>query len=116
MTTQEILIGRVFQALSDPTRRTIVDRLIAGPATVNDLARPLDMSLPAVMAHLGVLEECGLLRSEKIGRVRTCHIEPAALRNAESWLRERRTIWEGRLDRLGDYLAEQPVPPSERKM
>ena len=113
---QENRIGHVFQALSDPTRRSIIDRLIAGPATVNDLARPLEMSLPAVMRHLSVLEGCGLIASEKVGRVRTCHIEPAALRSAEAWLAERRTDWEIRLDRLGDYLAEPPVPPVERKM
>jgi DNA-binding transcriptional ArsR family regulator len=116
VTTQESRIGQVFQALADPTRRSIVDRLISGPATVNDLARPLEMSLPAVMRHLSVLEECGLIRSQKVGRVRTCQIEPETLRGAEAWLRERRTVWEGRLDRLGDYLAEQPVPLPERKM
>jgi len=116
VTTQESRIGQVFQALADPTRRSIVDCLISGPATVNDLARPLEMSLPAVMRHLSVLEECGLIRSEKIGRVRTCRIEPETLRGAEAWLRERRTVWESRLDRLGDYLAEQPVPLPERKM
>ncbi|MGA7206811.1 MAG: metalloregulator ArsR/SmtB family transcription factor [Specibacter sp.] len=116
MTIQENRIGQVFKALADPTRRGIVDRLIAGPATVNELARPLEMSLPAVMRHLSVLEDCGLIGSEKVGRVRTCHIEPAALRGAEAWLAERRTDWEIRLDRLGDYLAGPPVPPIERKM
>ncbi|ALE06760.1 ArsR family transcriptional regulator [Arthrobacter sp. ERGS1:01] len=116
MTTQESLIGQVFQALADPTRRSIVERLIAGPATVNDLARPLEMSLPAVMRHLSLLEECGLIRSVKTGRVRTCQIEPDTLRMAESWLAERRTVWESRLDHLGDYLAEQSVPLPERKM
>ena len=96
----------VFQALSDPSRRMMVERLSRGPATVSDLAQPLDMSLPAVMQHLQVLEACGLVRSEKTGRVRTCRIEPGTLRAAEAWITEQRTAWEARLDRLGDYLAE----------
>lgn len=99
-------LDRVFQALADPTRRDIVDRLTHGPASVSALAEPLAMSLPAVMQHLQVLEGCGLVRSEKAGRVRTCHIEPAALRAAEEWLAGRRTAWEKRLDRLGGYLND----------
>jgi len=86
----------------------MVERLSRGPASVGTLARPLDMSLPAVLQHLRVLEASGLVRSEKVGRVRTCSIEPAALRTAEQWITERRTSWEHRLDRLGDYLAEHP--------
>ena len=101
----------VFQALADPSRRTMVERLSRGPASVSDLARPLDMSLPAVMQHLQVLEASGLVRSEKVGRVRTCRIEPAALRTAEEWIAERRTSWERKLDRLGEYLAEHPEHP-----
>jgi DNA-binding transcriptional ArsR family regulator len=98
-------LDQVFQALADPTRRGMVERLIRGPASVSELSRPLAMSLPAVMQHLQVLEACGLVRSEKTGRVRTCHIEPDALRTAEAWITQQRTAWENRLDRLGDYLA-----------
>ena len=97
----------MFQALADPSRRAMVDRLCRGPTSVSELARPLAMSLPAVVQHLQVLEASGLVRSEKVGRVRTCHIEPRALRSAEDWVRERRTTWERRLDKLGEYLAEQ---------
>ena len=97
----------VFQALADPARRAMVERLTRGPASVSELARPFAMSLSAVVQHLQVLEGSGLVRSEKIGRVRTCRIEPAALRTAEQWISERRTSWERRLDRLGNYLAEQ---------
>lgn len=98
-------LDQVFQALADPTRRGMVERLIAGPASVSELSRPLAMSLPAAMQHLQVLEACGLVRSEKTGRVRTCRIEPAALRAAEAWITDQRTAWETRLDRLGDYLT-----------
>jgi DNA-binding transcriptional ArsR family regulator len=98
-------LDQVFQALADPTRRGMVERLTRGPASVSELSRPLTISLPAVMQHLQVLEACGLVRSEKAGRVRTCHVEPGALRAAEAWITEQRTAWEARLDRLGDYLA-----------
>ncbi|MBA2276707.1 MAG: helix-turn-helix transcriptional regulator [Chloroflexia bacterium] len=98
----------VFQALADPSRRVMVERLSRGPASVSELARPLAMSLPAVLQHLHVLEASGIVTSEKVGRVRTCRIEPAALRTVEQWVSERRSSWEHRLDRLGDYLAEQP--------
>ena len=97
----------LFQALSDPTRRGLVDRLSRGPASVSALAEPLEMSLPAVMQHLQVLEASGLVRSEKVGRVRTCRIDPAALRTAEQWIADRRSLWERRLDRLDAYLAER---------
>src|SRR5438128_578863 len=89
----------LFQALADPTRRVMVQRLSRGPASVSVLAQPLAMSLPAVMQHLQVLEASGLVRSEKVGRVRTCRIEPAALRTAEEWIVGRRANWERRLDR-----------------
>ena len=102
-----------FQALADPTRRSMVERLSQGPASVSELARPLDMTLSAVVQHLAVLEASGLVRTAKIGRVRTCQIEPSALRTAEQWIAERRTLWERRFDRLGAYLAEQPHPPEE---
>jgi DNA-binding transcriptional ArsR family regulator len=104
-------LDRVFQALADETRREMVVRLVRGPASVSELARPLAMSLPAVMQHLQVLEACGLVRSEKAGRVRTCHIEPGVLRAAEDWIVAQRTEWERRLDRLDDYLAKQPETP-----
>ena len=96
----------VFQALADPTRRGIVERLVRAPATVSQIAEPLQMSLPAVMQHLQVLETGGLIHSEKVGRVRTCRIDPAAIRRAEEWLSRQRTDWEARLDRLGEQLAE----------
>ena len=108
MLNQASMLDPVFQALSDPTRRAIVDRLSRGPASVSTLAAPLPMSLPAVMQHLHVLEASGLIRSEKVGRVRTCRIEPVAMQTAEQWIAERRATWERRLDRLGDYLAENP--------
>ena len=98
-------LDQVFHALADPTRRGMVERLVRGPATVSELSRPLEMSLPAVLQHLQVLEASGLVRSEKAGRVRTCRIEPDALRAAEAWVTGQRTAWETRLDRLGDYLA-----------
>jgi DNA-binding transcriptional ArsR family regulator len=105
----------VFQALADPTRRHLVERLAARPASVSELAEPLAMSLPAVMQHLGILEASGVVRSDKVGRVRTCQIDPAALRVAEKWLNRQRTAWEQRLDRLGQELAEHPDRPKPRK-
>jgi DNA-binding transcriptional ArsR family regulator len=99
-------LDRAFQALGDPTRRAIVERLAAGPASVSELAAPLPMSLPAVMLHLKVLEDSGLVASEKKGRVRTCRIQPAALSLAEQWVSERRQMWERSLDRLGAFLDE----------
>lgn len=97
----------MFQALGDPTRRVMVERLSRGPATVSALAEPLEMSLPAVMRHLQVLETSGLVRSEKVGRVRTCHIDAEAIRTAEGWLSRQRQFWEDRLDRLDAFLLEQ---------
>jgi DNA-binding transcriptional ArsR family regulator len=97
-------LDRVFHALADPNRRSIVERLSQGPASVSDLAEPLPMSLPAVVQHLHVLEESGLVRSRKVGRVRTCSIEVAALKPAERWMQQRRAGWERRLDRLGEYV------------
>ena len=99
-------LDRTFAALSDPARRAMVARLAQGPATVSELAKPLPMSLPAVMLHLKVLEDCGLVKSEKAGRVRTCRIEPQMLSQAEQWVSERRQMWEQGLDRLGAYLDE----------
>lgn len=104
-------LDRVFQALADPSRRVMVERLTRGPASVSELAEPLPMSLQAVVQHLQVLEASGLVHTEKVGRVRTCRIEAQALRTAEQWINERRMSWERRLDRLGDYLAEHPDQP-----
>jgi DNA-binding transcriptional ArsR family regulator len=113
MLNQYASLDLKFQALADPSRRVIVERLSRGPASVSELAKPLPMTLSAVVQHLQVLETSGLVRSEKVGRVRTCHIDPAALRPAERWIAERRTSWEGRLDRLGDYLAAHPDEPNQ---
>jgi DNA-binding transcriptional ArsR family regulator len=104
MPNQGATLDRVFQALSDPSRRAMVERLSHGPASVSELAQPLAMSLPAVMQHLQVLETSGLVRSEKVGRVRTCRIEPVPLQTAEQWISRRQSAWERRLDQLGDYL------------
>src|ERR1700758_324678 len=104
MLNQSPELDRLFQALAAPARRAMVERLSRGPAPVSELARPLPMSLPAAMQHLGVLEAAGLVRTEKIGRVRTCAIEPQALSQAEQWINARRIEWEHRLDRLGEYL------------
>jgi DNA-binding transcriptional ArsR family regulator len=95
-----------FQALSDPTRRRLVERLSAGPVSVSQLAEPLPMSMSAVMQHLKILEAAGLVRSEKVGRVRTCRVEPEALTAAERWLNARRLSVERGLDRLGAFLDE----------
>jgi DNA-binding transcriptional ArsR family regulator len=114
MLNQSPQLDLVFQALADPTRRVMVERLTRGPASVSALAEPLAMSLPAVMQHLRVLEGSGLVRSQKVGRVRTCQIEPVALQSAERWINERRTTWERRLDRLGQYLARHQDEPDRR--
>jgi DNA-binding transcriptional ArsR family regulator len=98
-------LDAMFQALSDPTRRAMVERLSRGPASVSELAKPLTMSLPAVVQHIQVLEESGLVSSEKVGRVRTCRMEPKAMSRAEQWINQRRATWGRRLDRLGDFLS-----------
>jgi DNA-binding transcriptional ArsR family regulator len=107
MSSQKASIDRVFHALGDPTRRAIMEKLGQGPISVSRLAEPLAITLAAVVQHLQVLEESGLVHTEKIGRVRTCRIEPAGLTVAEQWIAARRTVWERRLDRLGDLLAEE---------
>jgi DNA-binding transcriptional ArsR family regulator len=105
MPNRPVKFDRVFHALADPSRRSMVERLVRGPASVSQLAEPLDMSLAAVVQHLGVLEEANIVTSQKVGRVRTCRLEPAGLRRAEDWLVAQRSEWELRLDRLGDMLA-----------
>ena len=102
----QVDIDQVFHALGDPTRRAIVERLSERPHSVSSLAAPLGITLTAVGQHLQILEESGLVGTEKIGRVRTCHLEAAGLSALEQWIRDRRSTWERRLDRLGDVLAE----------
>ena len=104
--TIKVNVDRVFHALGDPTRRAIVEKLSEGPLSVSRLAAPLDITLTAVVQHLQVLEESGLVHTEKAGRVRTCRIETAGLSALEQWIRDRRSMWERRLDRLGDLLAK----------
>jgi DNA-binding transcriptional ArsR family regulator len=99
-------LDQAFHALADPSRRAIVGRLTRGPASVSELAEPLPMSLPAVTQHLRVLQDSGLIRSEKVGRVRRCRLEAAQLGAVERWIADHRTAWETRLDRLGDVLDE----------
>jgi DNA-binding transcriptional ArsR family regulator len=104
----------VLQALADPTRRAIVERLCRGNASVSELAQPFAMSLASVVQHVQVLEESGVIRTDKVGRVRTCRIEPRALRMAEHWIAQRRAFWERNLDRLGAVLAEQQTGSRKR--
>jgi len=106
MLDQTIDLDRTFQALADKSRRIMVERLTLGPASVSQLAEPLAMSLAAVLQHVQVLESCGLVKTEKVGRTRTCRIEPAAMTAVEEWITDRRRGWEDRLDRLGDMLHE----------
>ena len=109
-------LDRVFHALADPGRRLMLERLGRGPASVSELGRPLSMSLAAVVQHVQILETSGLVRTQKVGRTRTCSLNPATLRSAELWMSERRGLVERRLDRLGDYLAEtaDPAAPDEQ--
>lgn len=99
-------ISRIFHALSDNTRRVMVEELSRGPLSISQLAKPLDMSLAAVVQHVNLLESCGLIKTRKQGRVRTCEIEASALTAAEEWLQERRKLWERRFDRLGEVLND----------
>lgn len=105
----------MFQALADPARRAMVERLCRGPASVTELAKPFSMTLSAVVQHLQVLESSGLVSSQKVGRVRTCQLEAGALKSAETWLGARRASWERRFDRLGEFLAEQEHPSATTK-
>jgi DNA-binding transcriptional ArsR family regulator len=106
MSRQKVNIDRVFHALGDPTRRAIVERLSVGAMSASRLAIPLDMTVAAVVQHLQILEKSGLVRTTKVGRVRTCRIEPAGLSVAERWIEDRRSLWEKRFDKLGNLLAE----------
>ena len=107
MPNQSADLGRVFQALADPTRRAVLERLAGGPAAMSDLAEPFHMALPSFAQHLGVLEDCGLVRSSKAGRVRTYQLAPQPLKAVEGWLARQRTLWTRRLDQLDQYLKEQ---------
>jgi DNA-binding transcriptional ArsR family regulator len=106
-------IDRVFHALGDPTRRAILETLSQGPQPASHLAPPLQVSLPAVIQHLQILEQCGLVHTEKQGRTRICHLDPNGLAQAQQWLQERRVLWQRRFDRLGEVLAGQDTPPQE---
>lgn len=106
-TNSQVDINRVFHALGDATRRTMLETLSAGPQSVSSLASPLNMSLAAVVQHLQILEDSGIVISEKVGRVRTCKVVPQALSAAENWLHDRRSLWEKRLDKLGALLKEE---------
>lgn len=107
MKRSSIDMDRLFHALGDPTRRAILDRLVERPMSVSRLAEPLDITLTAIGQHLQILEEVGLVRTEKLGRVRTCRIESAGFRSLEEWIRDHRTAWERKLDRLGKFLDEE---------
>jgi DNA-binding transcriptional ArsR family regulator len=106
MPNQQIHLDRVFRALGDPTRRAVLSRLSAGPAPVSELASSFDMALPSFTQHLDVLEQCGLVRSRKAGRVRTYRLVPRPLKAAERWMAQQRALWERRLDQLDKYLLE----------
>lgn len=108
-------LDEAFRALADPTRRAMVERLSRGPVAVSDLAEPFPMSLAAVVQHVQILEDSGVIRTEKVGRVRTCRLEPRGLEGAERWIAKHRALWEQRLDRLGRLLAEQEAPRRARK-
>ena len=107
MTKRRIDIDRLFHALGDPTRRGMLDRLSQGPLSVSELAAPLGITLTAVAQHLQILEECGLAHTEKLGRVRTCRVESAGFDAVEEWIRNHRTTWERKLDRLATFLEEE---------
>ena len=114
MTNEHAALDTVFHALADPTRRAVLQRLSRGPASVSELADPFEMALPSFLQHLRVLEASGLVRSHKVGRVRTCEMEPAPLGQAERWIADQRALWEDRFDRLATYLdALQSRPRPE---
>ncbi len=106
MLNQATPVNEVFRALGDPTRRNMVEHLVRGPASVSELAQPLEITLSAVVQHLAILEASGLVTSQKVGRIRTCQIEPVGLQLAADWFAGQRALWERRLDRLGEVLAE----------
>jgi DNA-binding transcriptional ArsR family regulator len=105
MPNYDAVIDRTFRALADPTRRAMVERLARGPASVSELAKPFRMALPSLLEHLRALENSGLVATAKVGRVRTCRLDPAPIERTQAWLARQRAVWEGRLDRLEDHLA-----------
>jgi DNA-binding transcriptional ArsR family regulator len=111
MPNQSPQLDQVFRALAVPTRRAVLERLVAGPAAMSELARPFTMALPSFAQHLDALERCGLVRSRKTGRVRTYRLAPRPLKQAEGWLARQRALWERRLDQLDDYLVHLKEPP-----
>jgi DNA-binding transcriptional ArsR family regulator len=115
MLDQAIDLDRTFHALADRSRRSMVERLTLGPASVSELARPLAMSLAAVVQHVQVLEACGVVKTGKVGRTRMCQMEPAAMTAAERWITDRRQGWESRLDRLGEVLNEEADSDKENR-
>jgi DNA-binding transcriptional ArsR family regulator len=115
MLNQQVDVDRVLGALGDPTRRRIIEILGNGPAPVSELAAPFAMSLPAVMQHLRVLEDSGLIASTKVGRVRTCSLQADRLMTVEEWIEARRKTWDARLDRLGTVLARQQATKNATK-
>lgn len=115
MLNQQAQLDQMFQALADPSRRAMVERLCQGPASVSDLAGPFRMSLPAVLQHLQVLEQSGLVKTAKVGRVRTCSVETRALRSVEQWITARRMMWERHFDRLGAYLAQEAAAEKKKR-
>jgi DNA-binding transcriptional ArsR family regulator len=116
MPAQKATLERVFHALGDPTRRAIVEKLSEGPISVSQLAAPLQITLAAVVQHLQVLEESGLVNTEKVGRIRTCRIEPEGLSVVEQWIAARRSMWERRFDRLADLLSEEEESNTKRRI
>lgn len=109
MLDQTIDLNRTFHALADKSRRIMVERLTSGPASVSELAEPLEMSLASVVQHVQVLEACGVVKTQKVGRTRMCRIDRAAMTQAEYWIADRRRGWERRLDRLGEVLNEEAI-------
>lgn len=108
-------VDTVLQALAEPTRRAMVEELSRGPLSVSQLAKPFDMTLSAVVQHLAVLEASGVVRTEKVGRVRTCRLDPDALGTAEQWVHQRRTEWQRRFDRLDEFLARSAEPAEQTR-
>jgi DNA-binding transcriptional ArsR family regulator len=111
MPKQRVELDQVFQALADPTRRKVIERLVSGPASTSELAEPFEMALPSFTQHLAVLERAGLVTSTKTGRVRTYRLAPAALDVADGWLADQRRTWERRLDQLDEFLATLKEKP-----
>jgi DNA-binding transcriptional ArsR family regulator len=115
MLNNDAELDQIYRALSDPTRRAMVERLTQGAATVSELAQPFDMSLPGLTQHQRVLEDSGLVRTHKVGRVRSCSLDFEALGRAERWINQRRQAWTGRFDRLGALLVDDDQPDSDRQ-